>query len=43
MITFLKPLEKGKKYTVRVTTGVKDSGGSAMASQQEWSFVTTQA
>jgi methionine-rich copper-binding protein CopC len=43
MITFLNPLEKGKKYTVRVTTGVKDSGGSAMASQQQWSFVTSQA
>ena len=42
IITVTTPLEKGKKYKVRVTTGVKDLAGNAMPSQQEWSFSTKQ-
>ena len=42
IITVSTPLEKGKKYKVRVTTGVKDLAGNAMPSQQEWSFSTKQ-
>ena len=33
-----RPLEKGKKYTIKVTTGVKDSAGNAIASEEKWSF-----
>ena len=43
IITVSASLEEGKKYTVRVTTGVKDLAGNAIQSQQEWSFTTKQA
>jgi hypothetical protein len=35
-----QPLDKGKKYTVKVTTGVKDSAGNAIAPEVDWSFST---
>src|SRR4029079_15595898 len=38
-----RPLEKGKKYTIKVTTGVKDSAGNAIASEEKWSFSTKAA
>jgi methionine-rich copper-binding protein CopC len=34
------PLDNGKKYTVKVTTGVKDSAGNAIASEIDWLFST---
>jgi hypothetical protein len=34
------PLEKGKRYTVNITTGVKDLAGNAITSEVKWSFST---
>jgi methionine-rich copper-binding protein CopC len=34
------PLSPGTTYTARITTGVRDLAGNALASQFEWTFIT---
>jgi Bacterial Ig-like domain len=36
-----KPLEKGKRYAIRVITRVKDLAGNPMSAEEKWSFTTT--